>query len=256
MKHKWYTLLIFAIIFVTAITVLIEIPTNALTKINSFNNLKYILPRLRQYAAFNYQTKDIKDPNLNAKQEHLMSRNTSSSTKPYNFKPEKSILKNTNFSTQFDTFKGIQDFIWNRLNDLQDEGDCENKKLLYCATSSLAGLGSLIFRFRACLQISFALGRTLFIYQKEYQHFGGLNKWMKLESKRCGYLREKYRNYGNICNLKDRKCYLNGNVLEVNNIYKVLEIDMIGIFPMPRYIPTTIPSFIEHALKKLKMKEP
>ena len=134
MKHKWYTLLIFAIIFVTAITVLIEIPTNELTKINSFNSLKYILPRLRQYAAFNYQTKDIKDPNLNAKQEHLMSRNTSSSTKSYNFKSEKSILKNTNFSTQFDTFKGIQDFIWNRLNDLQDEGDCENKKLLYCAT--------------------------------------------------------------------------------------------------------------------------
>ena len=79
---------------------------------------------------------------------------------------------------------------------------------------------------------------------------------MKLESKRCGYLKEKYRNYANKCSLNDRKCYLNGNVLEINNSYKVLEKDMKDEFPIPRYIPTTIPSFIEQALTKLKIKQP
>ena len=77
---------------------------------------------------------------------------------------------------------------------------------------------------------------------------------MKLESRKCGYLKEKHRNYGNICNFNVRKCYLNGNVSEVNNTYNVLEIDVIAIFPVQKYIPTTIPSFIEHELKKLKSR--
>ena len=162
-----------------------------------------------------------------------------------------------NLSIHFDTLKGIQDFIWNRLNDLQDHGNCENKTLLYCESRfPFNGLGSMLFRFGACLQISFALGRTMFLNQREYQHFGGLNKWIKLESKKCGYLKEKYRDYANKCHLKDRKCYLNDNVLEVNNSYKVFEIDMTYVFPVPRYIPSTIPCFIEQSLKMLKVKKP
>ena len=162
-----------------------------------------------------------------------------------------------NSSIHFDSLKGIQDFIWNRLNDLQDYGNCESKPLLYCESRyPFNGLGSMLFRFGACLQISFALGRTMFLNQREYQHFGGLNKWIKLESKKCGYLKEKYRDYANKCNLKDRKCYLDDNVLEVNNSYKVFEIDMTYVFPVPRYIPSTIPSFIEQAFKKLKVKKP
>ena len=171
----------------------------------------------------------------------------------WDVKSESSMSRNPKYSTQFDTLKGIQDFIWNRLNDLQYYGDCEKKHIIYCeSTFPYSGFGSMLFRYGACLQLSFALGRTMFFDQKQYQHFGGLNKWMKLESKRCGYLKEKYRNHTNKCSLNDRKCYLNGNVLEVNNSYKVLEIDMKIAFPIPRYVPTTIPSFIEQALKKFE----
>ena len=64
------------------------------------------------------------------------------------------------------------------------------------------------------------------------------------------------RKYTNKCNLIDRKCYLKGNVLEVNNSYKVLEVDMRDAFPIARSIPATIPSSFEQALKKLKIKQP
>lgn len=35
-------------------------------------------------------------------------------------------------------------------------------------------------RYVACLQVAFALGRTIFIYQKKYEYFGGLNNWIEL----------------------------------------------------------------------------
>ena len=114
----------------------------------------------------------------------------------------------------------------------------------------------MLFRYGYCLQVAFALGRTMFIYQKQYQHFGGLNKWLRLEPKKCRYLKEKYRNYPNRCNLEDRKCYLDDNVLVVNNSNKVLEIFPKPSFPMPRYIPSTVPSFIEKSLAMLNVKDP
>ena len=114
----------------------------------------------------------------------------------------------------------------------------------------------MLFRYGYCLQVAFALGRTMFIYQRQYQYFGGLNKWLRLEPEKCRYLKEKYRSYPNGCNLEDRRCYLDDNVLMVNNSYKVLEIFPKPSFPIPRYIPSTIPSFIEEALVKLKVKDP
>ena len=226
----------FTLIFLLCAFGYIAIATDTVSKI--FKYAKYPFHLSEQHDCITEKIKRVKEPISDVKSKSSMSRNP-------------------NFSMQFDTLKGIQDFIWNRLNDLQYDGDCENKKIIYCeSTHPYAGFGSMLFRYGACLQLSFALGRTMFLDQKQYQHFGGLNKWMKLESKRCGYLKEKYRNYANKCNLNDRKCYLNGNALEVNNSYKVLEIDMKDVFPIPRYIPTTIPSFIEESLKKLKIKQP
>ena len=58
------------------------------------------------------------------------------------------------------------------------------------------------------------------------------------------------------CNLDERKCYLNGNILQVNNSIKKLEFYPRGMFPIPRYVPSTIPSFIERPLIKLNIKNP
>ena len=173
-------------------------------------------------------------------------------------KIEKSILvDNSNSTKYFHTMKDIQDFIWHKLDDLQESGNCEDKAILYCeGADNFSGLGSMLFRYGYCLQVAFALGRTMFIYQRQYHHFGGLNKWIRLEPEKCRYLKEKYQNHPNRCNLGDRKCYLNDNVLVVNNSYKVLEIFPKPSFPIPRYIPSTIPSFIEEALLKLKVKDP
>ena len=170
----------------------------------------------------------------------------------------KNVHVNTSKSpTKFNTLKDIQDFIWNILDELQESGNCEDKAILYCeGADNFSGLGSMLFRYGYCLQVAFALGRTMFIYQKQYQHFGGLNKWLRLEPEKCRYLKEKYRNFPNRCNLEDRKCYLDDNVLMVDNSNKVLEIFPKPSFPIPRYIPSTIPSFIEEALLKLKVKDP
>ena len=34
---------------------------------------------------------------------------------------------------------------------------------------------STLIRYGACLQVAFALGRTIFINEKKYDYFGGLN---------------------------------------------------------------------------------
>ena len=237
-KYRRFISPYFTLVFMLSAFGFIVMPTDIFSKIFNFKYIRYPLSVPEQHDHVTEKIKHVKEPTWDVKSESSMPRNT-------------------NYSTQFDTLKGIQDFIWNRLNDLQYYGHCENKQILYCeSTHPYAGFGSMLFRYGACLQLSFALGRTIFLKQQQYQHFGGLNKWMKLESKRCGYLKEKYRNYANKCNLNDRKCYLDGNVLEVNNSYKVLEIDMKDAFPIPRYIPTTIPSFIKQALKKLKIRQP
>ena len=185
-----------------------------------------------------------------------------SSKRILDFKFENKLVKsipvnNSKSKKYFDTLKDIQDFIWNKLDELQESGNCEDKAILYCENAdNVSGLGSMLFRYGYCLQVAFALGRTMFIYQRQYQHFGGLNKWLRLEPEKCRYLKEKYRNYPNRCNLDNRKCYLDDNVLMVDNSNKVLEMFPKPSFPIPRYIPSTIPSFIEEALIKLKVKDP
>ena len=68
-----------------------------------------------------------------------------------------------NTSVQLKTLRDIQQFIWNNLDGLQSSGNCEDKLILYCAGHTLAGIGSMLFRYGACLKVAFALGRTIFI---------------------------------------------------------------------------------------------
>ena len=171
-KYRRFISPYFILVFLLCGFGYILIAVDTFSKIFNFKYAKYPLPVTGQNDPVTERIKRIKEPTSDVKSESSMSRNR-------------------NYLTQFDTLKGIQDFIWSRLNDLQYYGDCENKQIIYCeSTHPYAGFGSMLFRYGACLQLSFALGRTMFLDQKQYQHFNGLNKWMKLESKKCGYLKK------------------------------------------------------------------
>ena len=155
------------------------------------------------------------------------------------------------------TLEGLHQKIWRQIYNLQEEGNCEEKKILYCENSRyLAGLGSMIHRYGVCMQIAFGLGRIWFIDQKVYEQFGGLRKFLRLESKKCGYLKEKYKNAYKY-NVRHKKNYIvNSNTFNVNNTYKVMLYNLVGHFPHPSHIPTTIPYEIEKILSKHNITQP
>lgn len=155
---------------------------------------------------------------------------------------------------EFNSLQDVHNKIWRQIDSLQEEGDCEKKKILICENiDSYAGFGSMVMRYGACLQIAYALGRIYFIRQRHYAHFGGLSQWLQSGSKRCGYLLKKYGN--DTCNLHDAKCYLQ-NGFDVNNTHKVLEYTPNMRFPAPRTIPGTIPKSLKEVLLSLKVEKP
>ena len=154
------------------------------------------------------------------------------------------------------TLEDIHNKIWKQIQYLQEEGDCEQKKILHCENhQNYAGFGSMMMRYGACMQVAFALGRMFFIHQDQYKHFGGLFRFLKNESARCGYIKETYRLSKNVCNMHSRPCYLE-NGYEINNTYKVLEYNSQSRFPAPRRIPGTIPIEIEQQLIALNIEDP
>ena len=154
------------------------------------------------------------------------------------------------------TLEKLHQKIWNQIKSLQEEGNCEEKKIMHCENvGNYAGLGSMMMSYGACMQIAFALGRMFFIHQDQYKHFGGLSSFFKNESSRCGYIKETYRSSDNICNMHNRYCYQE-NAYEINNSYKVLEFNSIAKFPGPRRMPGTIPFDIEKQLISLKVEDP
>ena len=60
----------------------------------------------------------------------------------------------------------------------------------------------------------------------------------------------------NLCNLDERKCYLNSNILEVHNATTVPEFFSRDMFPMLGYAPRIIRYFIERPLFKVNSKNP
>ena len=163
----------------------------------------------------------------------------------------------TNMKKDYVTLAELHNKIWKQIEILQEEGDCEKKKILYCQNSrAVSGLGSMIHRYGVCMQIAFGLGRTWFINQVVYEKFGGLKRFLRPESKKCGYLKEKYM-HAKKYNLQERKNYIhNSNKFEVNNTYKVMVYDLIADFPHPNHIPTTIPFEIEQVLVRYNIHRP
>ena len=62
------------------------------------------------------------------------------------------------------TLERLHQKIWNQIKSLQEEGNCEEKKILQCTrpSHSFAGLGSMMMSYGAFMQVAFALGRQTF----------------------------------------------------------------------------------------------
>ena len=62
------------------------------------------------------------------------------------------------------TLEDIHNKIWKQIQYLQEEGNCEEKKIMHCENrQNYAGFGSMMMRYGACMQVAFASGRMLFI---------------------------------------------------------------------------------------------
>ena len=156
----------------------------------------------------------------------------------------------------FNSLDDIHQTIWQQIKSLQEEGDCEEKKIVICENiDNYAGLGSMVHRYGACLQIAFGLGRMWFINQPQYNHFGGLSAFLEPESTKCGYLKEKYKDAKDSCNVEDKNHY-KSNGYDIDNSCKVFRYNSMGRFPHPRHIPTTLPLEIEKALIKFNVTDP
>ena len=182
---------------------------------------------------------------------HLLFKNEQESSKPnmHPAKPSKLIPKKT--------LKELHDLIIKQIVELQEEGDCEKKKVLICRNlENYAGFGSNVHRYGACMQVAYGLGRMFFIQQDEYNHFDGVFHWLKPESQKCGYLKKKYlNNYSKICNIQNPSCYLS-NGYDVDNTHQVMEFNTKGRYPYPRHIPGTIPKSLEEDLLRIGVKHP
>lgn len=186
---------------------------------------------------------------------------TKKMNEPFIFSLTPSLYVSTESSTHIDiddfsSLEKIQKRIWNQIEWHQEFGDCERKKILYCQPlHNFAGFGSMAHRYGACIQVAFALGRTFFIHQSQYAHFGGLSQWLLPESIRCGHLKREYYRPEEVCDFRNEDCYLE-NGYEINNTYTLLKYSPEPAFPAPRRIPGTVPGVIENALRKLNIADP
>ena len=107
------------------------------------------------------------------------------------------------------------------------------------------------------LQVVYGLGRTFFIHQDEYSHFNGIFQWVKPESEKCGYLKNKYLlSKPNVCNAQNHLCYLS-NGHDINNTYQTIEFNTLKTMsPYPRHIPGTLPEELNKNLLFLGIKNP
>ncbi|XP_004207632.2 alpha-(1,6)-fucosyltransferase isoform X1 [Hydra vulgaris] len=159
---------------------------------------------------------------------------------------------------KFNTLKEIHELIWQQIHALQEEGDCEEKKILLCRNvENYAGFGSNVHRYGVCMQVAYGLGRIFFIHQEQYSHFDGIFQWVQPESLKCGYLKQKILlNKSNSCNAQDPSCYHN-NGYDLNNNHKVIEFNTLAkSVPYPRHIPGTLPEKLKKYLLSLGVKSP
>ena len=156
---------------------------------------------------------------------------------------------NVNIRERKRKIQGIHEFIFNSLDKIKNEGNCEDKKIIRCQVSVVSGFGSLFHRKVICLHIALALNRLFFIDQPELKLSGGLPKFVNLEKGKCNYLKRSLNSISNTCNFVDPECYLDDFSLTINNTYKLLEFTHEANFPTAQYIPGTLPGNIEKRLK-------
>ena len=113
------------------------------------------------------------------------------------------------------TCKSLEDIhlkIRDQIHSLQEEGDCDQKKILFCENKQgIAGFGSMMHRYGVCMQIAYGLGRIWFINQ----YHGALEKYFKPESSKCGYLKKKYLKVIKQ-NIQDKRSYINDGITKRN----------------------------------------
>ena len=175
------------------------------------------------------------------------------STSKYQSMPNKTV-----YQPRFYSLKEIHQLIWQQIHTLQEKGDCEKKKVLLCRNlENYFGFGSNVHQYGVCMQIAYGLGRTFFIHQDEYSHFNGVFQWVKPESKKCGYLKNKYLfNKTNVCYAQNSLCYLS-NGYDIDNTHQVMEFNsMKEMAPYPRHIPGTLPEELNKNLLYLGIKTP
>ena len=165
-------------------------------------------------------------------------------------------ILNVNISDRKRKIQEIHDFIFNSLDKIKNEGNCEDKKIVRCQVSVVSEFGSLVHRYVICLHIALALNRLFFIDQPELKSFGGLPKFVNVEKGKCNYLKHSLNSISNTCNFVDPECYLDDFSLKINNKYKLLEFTHEANFPTAQYIPGTIPENIEKRLKALNVDKP
>ena len=180
-------------------------------------------------------------------------RKVNLSTSKYQSMPFKTLNQ-----SRFYSLKEIHQLIWQQIHTLQEEGDCERKKILLCKNvENFSGFGSNVHRYGVCMQVAYGLGRLFFIHQEEYSHFNGIFQWVKPESVKCGYLKNKYLlNNTNVCNAQNSFCYLS-NGYDIDNTHQVIEFNtMKAMVPYPRHIPGTLPEELKKNLLYLGIKTP
>ncbi|XP_047145680.2 alpha-(1,6)-fucosyltransferase [Hydra vulgaris] len=197
---------------------------------------------------------------LNQKMNFITNQKYAMSYKKKNFiqLSANSLINDTVPHHQFNTLKEIHELMWQQIHALQEEGDCEEKKILLCRNvENYAGFGSNVHRYGVCMQVAYGLGRIFFIYQEQYNHFDGIFQWVKPESLKCGYLKQKILlNKLNSCNAQDSSCYLS-NGFDLNNNHKVIEFNtLVKSVPYPRHIPGTLPEELKKNLLFLGVKSP
>lgn len=157
-------------------------------------------------------------------------------------------------TVQIRELKIVQDYIYDRLDKLQNDGNCADKKIIRCSNSLLSGFGSTIHRHVICLHIALALNRTFFIDQPQFATFNGLANFTRLESGKCGYLKRTLHSITDRCDFNDINCYIDKDGWQINNRYKLLEFTQEAKFPAPRYIPGTLPKIMRERLEVFGIK--
>nr|XP_047144067.1 alpha-(1,6)-fucosyltransferase-like [Hydra vulgaris] len=172
--------------------------------------------------------------------------------------PIVNLSQNVGYQHKYKSLEEIHNVIKQQIHKLQEEGNCEEKKILFCKNvQNFYGFGSNVHRYGVCMQVAYGLGRMFFIEQDEYSHFDGVFQWVKPESYKCGYLKKKFSvDKSQTCNAQDPSCYLK-NGYDINNTHRVIEFNTIkNTFPYPRHVPGTLPEKLKENLSDLGVKFP